>query len=136
MSDMAREVILDYVRNPRNKGRLDEPTVTHEEHNPTCGDVVRIELLIEDEVVKAVRFDGRGCSISQAAASMLTEMVEGKRLDEVRAIGKEELLEAVGLALGPARLKCALLSLKALKVAAYGLEEEWSWSEDDPWEEE
>lgn len=134
MSDMAREIILDYTRNPRNKGRLVEPTVAHEERNPTCGDVVRIELLIEGDVVTEVRFDGRGCSISQAAASMLTEMVEGKTLDEVRTIAKEDLLEAVGMPLGPARLKCALLSLKALKVAAYGLEEEWSWSVDDPWE--
>ncbi|MGH2544112.1 MAG: Fe-S cluster assembly sulfur transfer protein SufU [Ardenticatenaceae bacterium] len=126
MSDLTREIILDYYRNPRNKGRLENATVSHEEKNPTCGDVIRMDLLIEDERVRDVRFEGHGCSISQASASMLTEMVKGKSLEEVRAISKEDILDVLGVQLGPARIKCALLGLKALKVGAYGLED-WSW---------
>lgn len=126
MDTLAREIILDYYRNPRNKGRLENATVSHEEKNPTCGDVVRIDLLIADERVQDVRFSGHGCSISQAAASMLTEMVRGQTLDEVRAIDKRAVLDALGVELGPARLKCALLGLKALKVGAYDLND-WEW---------
>lgn len=121
MDNLAREIIIDYYRYPRNKGRLDNPTVSHQEKNPTCGDVVRIDLLIEDDYVKDVRFDGYGCSISQASASMLTEMVEGKSLAEVRQISKDDILDCLGINLGPARLKCALLGLKALKSGAYGI---------------
>jgi nitrogen fixation NifU-like protein len=134
MDDLAREIIIDYYRNPRNRGRLENPTVSQEEKNPTCGDVVRMELLIEGDIVKDVRFDGQGCSISQAAASMLTELVKGKPLDEVRQISKDDVMEMLGLTLGPARIKCALLGLKALKVGAYGLE---GWrseqDEDEVW---
>ena len=121
MDNLAREIIIDYYRNPRNKGRLHNPTVSHQEKNPTCGDVVRIDLLIEDDYVKDVRFDGYGCSISQASASMLTEMVEGKSLAEVREISKDDILDCLGIRLGPARMKCALLGLKVLKSGAYGL---------------
>ncbi|MBA3534467.1 MAG: SUF system NifU family Fe-S cluster assembly protein [Ardenticatenales bacterium] len=132
MDDMARETILDYYRNPRNRGHLENPTVSREEKNPTCGDVIRMDLLIEDEIVKDVRFSGQGCSISQAAASMLTEMVKGKPLAEVKQISKDDILDALGLTLGPARIKCALLGLKALKVGAYGLE---GWRDGQPEEE-
>ncbi len=121
MDDLARETILDYYRNPRNRGRLENPTVSHQEKNPTCGDVIRIEMQVDDGRVTRVRFDGQGCSISQVAASMLTEMVEGKTLEEVRHISKDEILDALGIPLGPARVKCALLGLKALKVGAYGI---------------
>ncbi|MDQ4075882.1 MAG: SUF system NifU family Fe-S cluster assembly protein [Chloroflexota bacterium] len=128
MDDLAREVIIDYYRNPRNKGRLEDATVSHEEKNPTCGDVVRMDLLVEDDRIKDVRFEGYGCSISQASASMLTELVKGKGLEEVRDITKEDVMEMLGIQLGPARIKCALLGLKALKVGAYGLED-WNWQE-------
>lgn len=128
MNDMAREIIQDYYRNPRNKGHLEHPTVSHEEKNPTCGDVVHLELLIEDDIVKDIRFDGQGCSISQVSASMLTEMVMGKHVDEVKTLSKDDILEALGVdTLGPSRIKCALLSLKVLKAGVYGVN---SWGDE------
>jgi nitrogen fixation NifU-like protein len=133
MEDFYRENILDHYRNPRNKGRLENPTYMHEEHNPLCGDVIRIDLHVnDDDVVDRVRFEGKGCAISQASASMLMEMVEGKTLDEVKRLSKEDILEALGIEIGPVRLKCALLSLKVLKAGIYGLHE-WADEDGDDW---
>jgi nitrogen fixation NifU-like protein len=133
MEDFYRENILDHYRNPRNKGRLEHPTHTHEENNPLCGDVIRIDLHVnEDNVIDQVRFDGHGCAISQASASMLTEMVQGKTLDEAKALSKEDILEALGIEVGPVRLKCALLSLKVLKADVYDLPE-WTEEDEDEW---
>jgi nitrogen fixation NifU-like protein len=133
MEDFYRENILDHYRNPRNKGRLEHPTHTHEENNPLCGDVIRIDLHVnEDNVIDQVRFDGHGCAISQASASMLTEMVQGKTLDEAKALSKEDILEALGIEIGPVRLKCALLSLKVLKADVYDLPE-WTEEDEDEW---
>lgn len=133
MDDFYRENILDHYRNPRNKGRLENPTYMHEEHNPLCGDIIRIDLHVnEDQVIDQVRFDGQGCAISQASASMLTEMIEGKTLDEAKALSKEDLLEALGIEIGPVRLKCALLSLKVLKAGVYGLSN-WTEEDEDDW---
>jgi len=133
MDDFYKENILDHYRNPRNAGTLEEPTHTHEENNPLCGDVIRIDLHVnQDNVIDQVAFKGKGCAISQASASMLTEMIEGKTLDEARQINKDDILEALGIEIGPVRLKCALLSLKVLKAGAYGLrEEDWNTDEDD-----
>jgi nitrogen fixation NifU-like protein len=131
MDDFYRENILDHYRNPRNKGRLENPTHSHEEDNPLCGDVIRIDLHVnEDDIVDDVRFDGHGCAISQASASMLTEMVLGKPLDEVKQFSKDDILEALGIDIGPVRLKCALLSLKVLKAGVYGLTT-WTDEEDE-----
>lgn len=133
MDDFYRENILDHYRHPRNAGRLENPTHTHEEHNPLCGDVVRIDLHVnENEVIDAVAFTGRGCAISQASASMLTEMLKGKTLTEAKQINKEQILEALGIPIGPTRMKCALLSLKVLKAEAYGLSEE-EWNTEEEW---
>lgn len=131
MDDFYKENILDHYRNPRNAGKLEHPTHSHEEHNPLCGDVIRMDLHVnEDNVIDQVAFRGKGCAISQASASMLTEMIEGKTLDEAKKIGKEDILDALGIEIGPVRLKCALLSLKVLKAGAYGLSEE-DWNTDD-----
>jgi nitrogen fixation NifU-like protein len=131
MEDFYRENILDHYRNPRNKGRLENPTHTHEEDNPLCGDVIRIDLHINDgDVIDQVRFDGHGCAISQASASMLTEMIQDKTLEEAKELSKEDILEALGIEIGPVRLKCALLSLKVLKAGVYGLPD-WADDEDD-----
>lgn len=133
MDDFYKENILDHYRHPRNAGSLDQPTHSHEEHNPLCGDVIRLDLYVNDDnVIDQVAFKGRGCAISQASASMLTEMIKGKKLDEAKAISKEHILEALGIEIGPVRMKCALLALKVLKASAYGLrEDEWNSDEDD-----
>ncbi len=128
MDQLYQENILDHYRHPRNHGVLEDADVSHEEYNPLCGDRLTIQLKIgPDDRVEAVRFHGHGCAISQASASMLTEMVEGKTLDEVKAIQKQDILDALGIPIGPVRLKCALLSLKALKAGVYGVD----LSEDD-----
>jgi nitrogen fixation NifU-like protein len=133
MDDFYRENILDHYRNPRNKGHLDNPTHSHEEHNPLCGDVLRIDLHVNDEdVIEEVRFQGQGCAISQASASMLTEMIQGKTLEEAKQVSKEDILEALGIDIGPVRMKCALLSLKVLKAGVYGLTD-WSEEDEDNW---
>ena len=133
MDDFYRENILDHYRNPRNRGRLENPTHTHEEHNPLCGDIIRIDLHVNDgDIIDQVRFDGQGCAISQASASMLTEMIQGKTLDEAKQLSKEDILEALGIEIGPVRLKCALLSLKVLKAGVYGLPD-WTGEDEDDW---
>lgn len=116
-----REFILDHFRNPRNYGRLEGADISHEEHNPLCGDVVGMDFKVEDDTIADVRFHGRGCAISQASASLLTERLKGLRLEEAREISRDDVLEELGIQISPARLKCALLPLKVLKVGAWGL---------------
>ncbi|HEX5185569.1 MAG TPA: SUF system NifU family Fe-S cluster assembly protein [Nitrososphaeraceae archaeon] len=115
--DIYREIILDHYRNPRNKGKIDNPDVVIHDSNPLCGDQIDIFLKVEEGQIKDIKFDGKGCAISQASASMLTEMVMDKPLTAAKDISKDEILENIGLTnLGPARIKCALLSLKVLKM--------------------
>lgn len=123
MDDMYREQILEHARHPHNFGTIEGASVSHEEHNPLCGDRVRIDLLIEDGVIADVRFSGRGCAISQASASMLTDELRGMSVEQARAYRKDDLLALIGIPLSknPTRLKCALLSLKTLKAGLYGV---------------
>ena len=114
MSMDYREYILEHYRNPRNYGKLEHPDVHAEDSNPLCGDQLGMDLLVEGDLVKEVRFQGRGCAISQASASMLSEMIEGKSVEEVRALGKDDVLDALGVPISPARTKCAFLSLRVL----------------------
>jgi len=118
---LYRESILDHNRNPRNKGTLEPADFTYEDVNPLCGDEIRMDLRTDGERITEVRFSGRGCAISQAAASMLTEMVEGRALEEVKAISREDLLDELGVPISPARMKCAMLGLKVLKAGIYGV---------------
>ena len=123
MSDLYREHILDHYRNPRNYGTLEPHDRSFEDSNPLCGDRVRIDLRLDNGTIADIAFTGRGCAISQASASILTEMVKGQSLDFVKGLTAEDLLEELGIPISPARRKCALLSLKVLKAAAYGLNE-------------
>ncbi len=122
--DYYREYILDHYRNPRNYGKLEDPDIHSEDSNPLCGDQLAMDMQVEGDRIKEVRFLGRGCAISQAAASMLSEMIEGKTVQEVVALGKDEILEELGIAISPARTKCAFLSLRVLHrgLAMAGLE--------------
>ncbi len=128
--ELYRENILEHYKHPRCHGTLDDATVTYEDANPLCGDRIRMDLKITDGRIEKVRFSGTGCSISQASASMLCEAVEGKTLEEVRTMGRDEVLEMIGIDLGPVRLKCALLALKTLKAGVYGLEH-WPGEDED-----
>ena len=115
--DIYREIILDHYRNPRNKGKLSGADVSIHDSNPLCGDEIDIHLKVEEDKIKDIKFEGRGCAISQASASMLTEMIIDKPLNTIKDLTKEDILENIGLMnLGPARIKCALLSLKVLKL--------------------
>ncbi|MGC9530186.1 MAG: iron-sulfur cluster assembly scaffold protein [Candidatus Bipolaricaulaceae bacterium] len=119
------DLILDHWRRPRNKGRLDDPDLDGVAANPLCGDVVRLQVKLEDGVAAQVRFDGRGCAISQAAASLLTEMMAGKSRRELGELGDEDLLDSLG-GVVKTRLSCALLPLRALRKALAPSAEEGS----------
>lgn len=133
MSMDYREYILDHYRNPRNYGKLEHPNVHAEDSNPLCGDQLALDLQIEGDQVTAVRFQGRGCAISQASASMLSEMIEGKTTQEVLRLGKDDVLDALGIPISPARTKCAFLCLRVLHrgLAMAGLEKPGMNSDDD-----
>ena len=131
MDDFYRELILDHNKNPRFRGTLDPNSFTFEDENPLCGDKVRIDVRLDDQgVVKESAFSGRGCAISQATASMLMERIQGIRLDQVKALTRDDVLDMLGIELTPARLKCAMLSLKVLKAGAYGLHGEHDQDEE------
>lgn len=121
-NSIYREIILEHYKNPANRGTLDPTDFTYQDVNPLCGDEIRIDVRVQDDHVSEIKFSGRGCAVSQASASILTEMVEGKSLAEVRAIGRDELLEEIGIPVSPARMKCAMLGLKVLKAGVYGID--------------
>jgi len=118
---LYREVILDHYKNPRGHGVIEDADADAEGMNPLCGDEVTIYVRFgeDSDTIDEVKFSGRGCAISQAATSMLTEMVRGKKASEVAELDKDELLEEIGIPLTPIRLKCAMLGLTTLKVALH-----------------
>jgi nitrogen fixation NifU-like protein len=120
MDDIYRQYILEHYREPRNHGRLEHPTLHAGDTNPLCGDRIELDLLVSDDRVSEVRFSGRGCAISQATASMLTERIEGASLDELRALTPADIFEMLGVEVGPARQRCALLSLRVLHQGING----------------
>ena len=132
MDDLYREVIVERYKNPAYRGVLDPHDITFEDENPLCGDHIRIDLRVDDEqIVTEAAFSGHGCAISQASADLLLESVVGKSIDDVKKMTKDDLLELLGIELGPVRLKCALLPLKVLKAGVYGLSESDSFQMDE-----
>jgi nitrogen fixation protein NifU and related proteins len=138
LDQMYREVILDHYKNPRGHGAIADADAHAEGQNPLCGDEVSIYVrFAEDgETIDDVGFEGRGCAISQAATSMLTEIVKGRKASEVAVLPKDELLEEIGIPLTPIRLKCAILGLGVLKVALHRakgtpLPDEWQGLADE-----
>ncbi len=137
MEDLYREVILDHYKNPRGHGVIDDADAQAEGLNPLCGDEIAIYVAFgeDGETIDEVKFSGRGCAISQAATSMLMEMVEGRTATEIAQLSKDELLDEIGIPLTPIRLKCALLGLGVLKVALHRskgtpLPDEWAGLDD------
>jgi nitrogen fixation NifU-like protein len=130
MDDFYREEILEHYTHPHHYGTLDEPDISHEEDNPLCGDRIRFDIELDEDgqTVKDVRFSAVGCAISKASASMLSDLLVGQTLDEIKSMTKQDVIDELGIDLGPVRLKCALLPLKVVKVGAYGLE---GWAEED-----
>jgi nitrogen fixation NifU-like protein len=130
MDDFYREEILEHYTHPHHYGTLDEPDISHEEDNPLCGDRIRFDIELDEDgqTVKDVRFSAVGCAISKASASMLSDLLVGQTLDEIKSMTKQDVIDQLGIDLGPVRLKCALLPLKVVKVGAYGLE---GWAEED-----
>ncbi|MGD0751727.1 MAG: Fe-S cluster assembly sulfur transfer protein SufU [Anaerolineales bacterium] len=122
MDDLYRELIIDHYKNPQYRGHLDPNDIHFEDDNPLCGDHIEVTLRVDGEgKVTDGRFDGKGCAISQASADLLIESIIGKPVEDVKKLSKQDVLDLLGIELGPVRLKCALLSLKVLKAGVYGL---------------
>jgi nitrogen fixation NifU-like protein len=121
MDDLYRDEILEHYRQPHNFGTLDEPDATYEGNNPLCGDRITMMLTLDDAgTVSDVAFSGRGCAISQASASLLTDEIRGRSVEEVETMKNQDILDLLGIEISPARLKCALLSLDTLQHALQG----------------
>ncbi len=118
-ADMYQENILEHYKQPHNYGALPEHNVAMREVNPLCGDIIEVQMLVEDNIIKKIHFLGKGCAISQAAVSMLTDEAQGKCVGDALNIEKDDVLDMLGVQISPARLKCAFLGLKVLKLCLY-----------------
>ena len=124
MEDFYRELIIERYKTPHFRGELEPNDITYEDDNPACGDHIRIDVRVdENQVVTEAAFSGEGCAISLASADLLLESIIGKSIEVVKDMAKEDILDMLGIELGPVRLKCALLPLKVLKAGIYGIGE-------------
>ena len=122
MDDLYREIIIERYKTPQYRGVLDPNDITYEDENPLCGDHIRVDLRVDEKgTIQEAAFSGHGCAISQASSDLLMEAIIGKSLEEVKQMNKQEIMDLLGIELGPVRLKCALLPLKVLKAGVYGL---------------
>ena len=117
MDDLYRDYILEHYRRPHNFGVLEDATISQEGANPLCSDRITLQLRVRGGVIDGVGFTGRGCAISQASASLLTDEIKGKSIDDAAGMGSADVLELLWIEISPARLKCALLSLETLQLA-------------------
>lgn len=134
MDDLYRENILEHYRNPRFKGVIENRTHRHVEHNPVCGDEIQVDLRINDDgIIEEAKFTGHGCAISQSSASMLMEHLQGISVEDAKKLGKDDILEDLGIPIGPVRMKCALLSLKVVKANLYGIDNLEALEDEEDW---
>ncbi len=117
--DMYAETILEHYKHPHNYGELPEKDIEHREYNPLCGDSITMRLVMENNKIKDIKFTGRGCAISQAATSLLTDEIKGKTMEEIKKLDRSFVLGLLGVSISPARMKCAMLGIKTLKLAIY-----------------
>ena len=137
LEEMYREIILDHYRHPHNYGELANADIKVKDSNPLCGDVITMQMNVNGGTIKDVKFVGRGCAISQASASLLTDFVKGKKIDEIKKLDKNDVLNLLGIEISYVRLKCALLSLKVLKSGLYSylgekLDEDFTFNNETP----
>lgn len=125
MNTIYKEILLDHYKNPRNKGTISNPHFSSRKHIPSCGDSISLAGIFQDEKIQEIRFEGSGCVISQATASLLSQAMQGKTVHEVLAFSAEDVLKLIGMQLGPLRIQCALLSLQALQEAIRAYQGGW-----------
>lgn len=124
MSDsIYREQLMEHYRDPQNRGKMDDPSTEATKNNPLCGDVISMQIKVDDGKIEDIKFDGSACAVSVASASSLTEAVKGKTIEEVKNLSKEDILDMLGVELTTSRIKCALLPLDTLKGMLEGLED-------------
>ena len=122
MSDLYRQIILDNYKNPSNKGKLLNPTVVIEDANPLCGDHLEVYLKIKEGLLKDISFEGKGCALSIATASILSEHIKGESIDKIKNLSREDIYALIGIDISPARNKCVMLSLSAIKKGIFEFE--------------